>query len=187
MDTLGTESLLGDSYDLDAQTMRDNLALATRYLANWYKATDSSIAKDLNRTAPDTAVWWQKIDVVRRKVEATYQELLAPSQQLFASAQSKADYNDASAAWAALYREMVLSVDTIDVSLLDVAGSYVDTLTTAPAMIVTQVGNQIGKAVGGGLGSFLALTWPYLIGAGVLLGVYTFRVPLAALARKAAA
>ena len=188
MSNLGTESLLGISDGLDAQEMRDNLAMATLYLANWYRATGESLAKTLSSTAPDQVVWWKKIDVVRGKVEATWTELQDPLSQYFAGPVAKADYDDASAAWAALYRELVLSAETLDVSLLDVAASYGQTLATTPGLLVPAIGNEIGKAVGGALGAFLAKTWPYLAGAGVLYGVYLLRAPLAALiARKAAA
>lgn len=187
MTDLGTESLLGISDGLDAQQMRDQLALSTLYLANWYKATSESLAKTIGSTAPDQDIWWAKIDLVRAKIEHTYQDLLDPLSQLFAGPVAKADYDDASAAWASLYRELVLSNQTIDVSLLDEAAGFGTTLATAPGLLLPWVGNEIGKAAGGALGNFLARTWPYLAGAGALYGIYLFRRPLAVLAGKVGA
>jgi hypothetical protein len=187
MENLGTESLLGDPEGEDAQTLRDRLALSTRYLANWYRATESSAAKTISGRPPDQAVWWAKIDLVRRKIELAYQDLLNPLSQYFAGPVAKADYQDASNAWAQLYRELLLSVETIDASLIDVAADFGDMLAHSPALLVASVGNEAGKAIGGALGLFLAKTWPYLVGAGVLFTIYIFRVPLVRAVGKVAA
>ncbi len=187
MSTLGTESLLGISDGLDAQEMRDNLALASLYLANWYRATEGSVAKSIDGITPDTVIWWKKIDLVRAKVERTYNELQDPLSAGFAGPVAKRDYDDASAAWASLYRELVLSADTLDASLLDQAASLGATLFHTPGLLVPAIGNEIGKAVGGALGAFLGKTWPYLAGAGVLFTAYYLRRPLAVIIRKAAA
>lgn len=172
---LGVESLLGTSDDDGSPGLRDRLALATRYLANWYKATSSSDNKD---------VWWQKIDTVRAKVEATYNELLQPLNSGFLSRQAKADYDDASASWADLWRQLQTSDDTIDVSLLSQLADFGTTLIQAPGLIIPQITDSLGKALGDGTARFFAAAWPFLIGAGVALGVYVFRRPLAALVSK---
>ncbi len=188
-ENLGTESLLGDveSEALDAPTMRDRLALSTRYLANWYRATSEQLAKTIESRGPDQAVWWAKIDAERAKVEAAWTALQDPLSQYFAGLPAKRLYQDASNGWAALYRELVLSADTLDASLLDVAASFGDTLFHAPGLLIPAVGNEIGKAVGGALGNILSRTWPYLLGAGVLFGAYIFRRPLVAAVNKVAA
>ena len=172
---LGLENLLGTSEDDGSPGLRDRLALATRYLANWYRATSSSDNK---------AIWYQKIDTVRRKVEDSYHELNQPLNLYFLSKQAKVDYDDASASWAALWRELQFSTDTIDVSLIDRVASFEDMLFHAPSTLLPAVGNELGKALGGTLGGFLASTWPYLAAAGGLLAIYIFRAPLARLAGR---
>lgn len=178
MPDLGLEGLLGTSGGELAQDLRDRLALSTRYLANWYRATDGSENK---------AVWWQKIDTVRSKVERAYADLLEASNASFAGVRARGDYDDASASWAQLWRELSLSADTIDFSLIDQIADWTDTIAHAPGLLVPQIGNEIGKAVGGALGGFLAQTWPYLAGAGLLYVAYVFRRPLVALAGKVGA
>ena len=178
MPDLGLESLLGTSDGELAQDLRDRLALSTRYLTNWYRATDGSENK---------AVWWQKIDTVRAKVERAYADLLEASNASFAGVRARGDYDDASAAWAQLWRELELSADTIDSSLIYSIADWADTVAHAPGLLAIQVGNELGKAAGGALGAFLAQTWPYLAGAGALGLIYVFRRPLVALAGKVGA
>lgn len=173
---LGIESFLGTADGELAQDLRDRLALATRYIANWYAATEDSDNKD---------IWWAKIDVLRGKVESAYKRLLAPQNVTFLGRSDVAAYDDASAAWASLWRELTLSPDTIDVDRLSQVADLFTTIVQTPAAIITQVGNELGKAVGGAAGGFLARAWPYLLGAGVIVAVWTFRQPLAALASKA--
>lgn len=186
MTDLGTQNLLGTADGEDAQTLRDRLALSTAYLANWYTATEGSVAKSLGDVSPDTALWWQQIDAVRAQVESVYAELQQPANLSFPGNKEVGDYDAASAAWSDLYLKLALSIDTVDVSLLDQAASFGQTIAQAPGLLVPQIGNELGKAIGGALGQFLAQTWPYLAGAGLLYGIYLFRRPLAAIAGKAA-
>lgn len=160
--------------------LRDRLALSTRYLANWYKATSATLGP-YGASAQTQAVWWQKIDSVHQKVQDTYNELLQPLNLYFLSPQAKADYNAASSAWAELWRELELSTDTVDISLIDQVASFADTLIEAPSLILPSISNSLGKAIGGTIGAFLAQTWPYLAGAGLLYGIYVFRRPLVAI------
>lgn len=174
----GAENVLSFADGELAADLRDRLALATRYLANWYKAVDDSENK---------AVWYQKIDTLRAKVEGAYQLLLDPANKTFPGNKEVAAYNDASADWAGLWRELTLSGDTIHMELLQQVADFVDMLVQTPALLATTIGNELGKAVGGAAGSFLARAWPYVIGALVVGGVYIFREPLSKLASKAVA
>lgn len=171
----GTESLLGIADGLSASEMRDNLALSTRYLSNWYKATDGS---------DNQSVWWGRIDHLRASIEATYKELTDPANTYFAGKAAIADYNAASQEWSGLFRDITFSADANQVSLLSQLPSLVDTIAD-PASWVPSIGNELGKAFGGLIGQFLRQTWPYLAVAGVVVVVYVFREPLAKLAGKA--
>jgi hypothetical protein len=176
---LGAESLLGPDADEDAQTLRDRLALATRYLANWYKATKDSAGQ---------AVWWQRIDAERTKVEAAYSELAKQENTYFAGRIAKAYYMDAAAGWPQLWRDLKLSADTLpDPSLLDSAADLLTTIAHTPSAAIADVGNEIGKAIGGSLGNLWRQAWPWLLVAGGVGVVYMLRKPLALAASKAVA
>jgi hypothetical protein len=172
---LASESFLGFADGELASTLRERLALATRYIANWYKATKGSDNQD---------VWWQKIDALRAKVEATYSALLQPANATFPSNKVVADYNEASAAWAQLWRELTLSADTIDISLISQLADFGTTLINAPGLLVPQLADSLGKALGDSAARFFAQAWPFLLAAGVLGTVYIFRRPLVALAQR---
>jgi hypothetical protein len=172
---LSKENFLGISDGLTGAEMRERLALSTQYIANWYKATEDSDNKD---------VWWQKIDALRAKVESTYAELQQPANQYFAGRKEKADYDEASAAWAQLWRELILSTDTIDISLLDQLADFGTTLINAPGLLVPRLAESVGKALGDSASRFFTQAWPFLLAAGALGVVYIFRRPLVALAQK---
>lgn len=167
---LGVENLLGiDGTGQLSSDLRESLALATRYIANWYKATKDSDNKD---------VWWQKIDTERAKVEAAYNLLLQADQNPFPGNTGIAAYSDAASGWPQLWRDLSLSPDTIDTSLLNSAADFFTTVAEAPGLIIPQIGNELGKIVGGTLGNFLAQTWPYIALVGAAGVIYVFRGPL---------
>lgn len=172
-ENLGPESLLGDSDVVDtAQDMRDRLALATRYLANWYRATKGS---------DNQGVWWQRIDTERTRVEAAYSELTKNENTYFASRKAKALYNDAARDFPQLWRDLTLSADTLpEPSLLNQAADLATTIWHTPSAIVSDIGNEIGKAIGGALGNLWRQAWPWLLVGGAAYGVYVFRAPIAA-------
>lgn len=172
---LSKENLLGISDGMTGAEMRERLALSTQYLANWYKATADTDNKD---------VWWQKIDALRAKVESTYAELQKPENQYFAGHVEKADYDEASAAWAQLWRELTLSPDLIDISLLSSLSDLGTTLINAPGLLVPQLAESVGKALGDSASRFFTQAWPFLAAAAALGLVYIFRRPLVALAQK---
>jgi hypothetical protein len=170
---LGVESFLGDA-DADGlgnADAREKLALSTRYLANWYKATSGSDNKD---------VWYQKIDALRNKVETLYSQLTADDNP-FLSPVEKSDYNAASGAWADLWRQLTLSEDTVDISLLSQAADFATTAIKAPTVIIPDIMEQLGKLVNDSVGKFFAQIWPVL--TVVIIGgvVYVFRKPLSKL------
>lgn len=175
----GVEGLLGDwdadELRVDVQTAVDRLALATQYLANWYKATSDSSNKD---------VWWQKIDTLRRKVEDAYKLLTPWVGKSFPKRDAVDAYKAAAISWPGLWRDLSLSPDLIDVSLLSQTADFGETLFRTPGLLIPQIGNELGKIVGGTLGNFLRQTWPYLAVAGGLGLVYIFRGPLMRLASK---
>jgi hypothetical protein len=173
--TSGVENLLGYADDLDAQTMRDRLALATRYLANWYKATKGT---------DDQGVWWQQIDTLRASVESVYKEMTDPANSFFAAKSTIGHYNDAANAWSDLWRRITLSIDANQISLMSALPDLPSAILEAPGVILPQIGNELGKIIGGTLGQFLRQTWPYLAVAGAVGLVYVFRAPLSKLAGK---
>jgi hypothetical protein len=178
---VGVESLLGDwdadDLAVDVQTARDRLVLATRYLANWYAATKDSDNK---------AIWWQKIDDLRTRVEAAYAVLSKPENTgPFPHPEAKAAYQVAALAWPGLWREITLSGEVnIHFDLIDQAADLLTTIAHTPGAIVRDIGNEVGKAVGGAAGNLLRWTWPYLILAGALGTVYIFRAPILKWASK---
>jgi hypothetical protein len=174
VEDFGPEGLLGTPDGQDAQTLRDRLALALRYLVNWYRATDGA-----NR-----ALWWPKIDALRAKIERAYK--LADPAQLFLGNTGVAAYTDAANDFPALWRELSLaSSSLLRPDLLDRAAPFVDAVLEAPGIALTGISNSITKGVGGALGSALGNLWPYLLLAGGAALVYVFRVPLARLAERA--
>lgn len=177
---LGAESLLGfDAQDLDGQEARDKLARATLYLANWYRATKGS---------ENQAIWWQRIDVERLRVEEAYRLATAPESLYFLTRAAKAAYADAAADWPQLWRDLKLSADTLpEPSLLDEAATF----ATAPLQMLTNAGNEIGKAVGETVnqtvGQLVRGMFPVLVAAAGVAIVYIFRRPILGLVTKAAA
>jgi hypothetical protein len=171
---LGVESLLGPDAAEPAQILRDRLALASRYLANWYKATKGSDNK---------AVWWQRIDAERAKVEAAYSEYSKPENLTFGGRTASALYLNAAQDWPQLWRDLKLSPDTlVEQSLID---SVADVFT-APFSVLPTMGNEIGKAIGGALGGLVRQLFPWLLAAGAVGLVYVFRAPLARAASQVA-
>ncbi len=173
---LGAESVLGEGIGEDAETLRGRLALATRYLANWYRATKGS---------ENQAVWYQRIDALRAKVERAYAELCKPANVTFGGRGAMALYASAAADWPQLWRDLTLSADTLpEPSLLDKAASFID----APFKILPALADDLGAAVGGAAGNLLRQIWvntyPFLIGGVIIGGVWYFRAPLLALMPK---
>jgi hypothetical protein len=173
---LGAEGLLGpDAEGQLAQDVRDRLALATRYLANWYRATKGS---------DDQALWWQKIDTERAKVERAYEIAGRQENQLFLGREALAAYVDAAEGWPSLWRELKLSSDTlVEPSLLDRAAGIVEN----PLAFLPTVSEGLAKAVGDSLAGIARQLAPWLIVAGVAGAVYVFRRPLMRLAEKVGA
>ena len=172
---LGPESLLGIPDGEDAQTLRDRLDLALRYIANWYKATADSDNKQ---------IWWPRIDQVRAKVEAAFK--LADPAELFVGNKGVNAYNDAANAFPGLWRDLTLSADTLpEPSLLDIAAGLGDTLLETPGYLLTAGTNAITKSLGGALGSALGNLWPDLLLAGGVWAAIEFGPVLAAYAKKA--
>lgn len=171
---LATESFLGDADadELGNSDARDKLALATRYIANWYKATSGSDNKD---------VWYQKIDALRSKIETLYSQL-TNDQNPFLSPVEKSDYNTASGAWADLWRQLTLSTDTIDVSLISQAADFVTTTLRAPGIAIPNFFQSVGGIINDSVGKFMAQVWPVLIIVTIGGIVYVFRAPLSRLA-----
>lgn len=180
---LGTASILGDpdtagpdGTPLGADDMRTQLALSTRYLANWYNATDGSDNK---------SIWWQKIDTERALVESTYAEMLLAENLYFPTAQAKSDYLQAANGWATLYEELQLSADTLpQPSLLDQAASFVSTTLKAPQVIIPNLFDELGSILNASLGKFLAQAWPVVTVAAIGGILYVFGKPLSKLWEK---
>ncbi len=171
-ENLGVESILGIDANEDAQTLRDRLALSTRYIANWYRATKGS---------DDQATWYQRIDTERAKVEAAYNELIKSENAYFPGRTAKALYQDAANDWPQLWRDLKLSADTLsEPSLLDTAADFGTTLLHTPSAIISDIGNEVGKAIGGAAGNLWRQAWPWLLVAGVGVTVYYFRAPISA-------
>lgn len=172
-ENLGVESLLGPDADGQAaQDVRDRLALATRYLANWYRATKGSDDQD---------VWWQKIDALRTKVERAYALAGTADNQLFLGRSALAAYADAAQDWPELWRDLKLSSDTLaEPSLIDRAADF----TTNPLAFLPSLSEAFAKAVGDSLAAIARQLTPWLIAGVVVGGVYVFRKPLVALASK---
>lgn len=172
---LGVESLLGPDADgVAAPDARDVLALASRYLANWYKATKGSEDQD---------VWWQRIDTERAKVELAYKLASQEDSTYFLTRAAKAAYTDAAHDWPQLWRDLKLSADTLpEPSLIDEVASIV----TAPFSILPTLGNEVGKAVGGAVGNLVRQVFPYVLLTGGIIVVYTFREPILLGLKKAA-
>jgi hypothetical protein len=169
---LGPESALSIPDGETAQTLRDRLDLALRYLSNWYRATKGSDNQD---------VWWARIDQERAKVEAAF-NLMDPA-KIFPGNAELAAYNDAAAGFPQLYRDLTLSADSLpQPDLLDVAASVLDAALNGPGYIITAATNAITKGVGNAAGKAFANLWPVLaVAAGVGL-LYIFRAPLLRLA-----
>lgn len=170
----GPESLLGVPDGEDAQTLRDRLELALRYLANWYRATKGSDNQDL---------WWGRIDQERAKVEAAFRAM--DPARVFPGRAELAAYNDAAAGFPQLWRDLTLSADTLpDPSLLDRAADIIDTIFETPGYVIDKLTNSLARGVGNGVASIWANLWPVIVVAGVVGLIYVFRVPLAAAAGR---
>lgn len=171
---LGAEGLLGpDAEGQLAQDVRDRLALATRYLANWYRATKGS---------DNQAIWWQRIDTERVKVERAYELAGRQENQVFLGAEARAAYVDAAEGWPQLWRDLKLSSDTlVEPSLLDQAA----TIAQSPLAFLPTFSEGLAKAVGDSLAGITRQLAPWLLVAAVAGTVYVFRKPLLRLAEKA--
>lgn len=175
-ENLGPESLLGDASMLDdAADGRDRLALALRYLANWYRATKDSKDKEL---------WWQRIDMERAKVERAYKGAADPFNALFWGNTMVDLYNAAAKDWPQLWRDLKLSPDTlVETTLLDKAASVLE----SPLAFLPTLANNIGDAIGGSIGNLTRQLFPWILLASGVGLVYVFRKPLLAAAAKVSA
>src|SRR6185369_14817323 len=99
---LGPSALLTDAEGETVADTRARLDTALKYISNWYKATDGSDDKDM---------WWGQIDQVRAKVEAA-EKAFDPA-KVFPGKSELAAYLDAQLAFADLWRQLNLSIDTI--------------------------------------------------------------------------
>jgi len=160
-------SLLGTGDGELAGDLHDRLDLALQYLANWYRATKGSDNQDL---------WWTKIDQVRAKIETAERQITAA--EVFPTSGQVNLYNDASAAYADLYTQLQLSIDTLpQPALIDQAAGLVTTIVEAPSTFITYAAGLVGKTLGDSAKEFFLGAWPVLIVAGV--AVVVFRKPLA--------
>lgn len=188
----GVESTLGFA-DEPVLTLRDRLTLALRYLASWSSAVKSS----LNPIDPagvtggasvlDVAVWLGRIDNMR----AALLQLLAamPPDSVFAGVDTAAAYNNASATFAQMYRELSLSMASLPSrGLLDQAADLGTAVFQAPAAAITgiaeQLSNGIARALGGTAAAIFSALWPWLLAAGGAAGVWYFRAPIVRLLAK---
>jgi len=173
VENLGPESLLGiDAQGEHAQDVRDRLALATRYLANFYRAVADSA---------DVALWRQRIDTVRAKVERAYSLASTPDNATFLGSAARAAYVDAAAGWPQLWRDLKLSPDTlIERTLLDRAASIAE----APLSFLPTFAEGLAKSLGDTLGGIARQLAPAVAVAGAVGLVYVFRRPLLALVGK---
>jgi len=174
-ENLGPENLLGIPDGQDCRELRNRLDLALRYIANWYKATNSGEHKQ---------IWWARIDQVRAKVEIAFKK--CDPIDIFPRSSAVAAYNEAALAFPQLWRDLTLSADSFpDPTLLDYASGYLGAMLEMPAYVGTSVATGIGNAIDGTLGALLSRLAPWLILGAVVGGVYILRVPLGALASRA--
>jgi hypothetical protein len=174
---LGAEGLLGDvdADALDAQEARDRLALALRYLANWYRATKGSAGPD---------IWWSKIDHERALVEEAYRQASDMSSAGFLTHAAREAYKAASMEWAPLYRELKLSPDTLtSPGLIDEAAS----ILTAPLAWVPTFTEGLAKSVDQSLSAVARTLAPWLLAGSAVAVLYIFRKPIGAVIAKVSA
>ena len=170
--SLGASSMLGRGDGELSADLHNRLDVALTYIANWYKATKGAANQD---------VWWTKIDQVRAKVENA--ERTITSDDVFPSKTEVALYNDASDSYAGLFTELYNSYDTIpQPALLDQAADLTGTIVEFPSYVVTRAADLVGRTIGDSAKALFVQTWPVLLVAGVVGGVYLFRRPLARLA-----
>lgn len=162
---VGPENALGPGDGETAQTLRDRLDMALRYISNWYKASEDSANKN---------IWWAKIDSVRSAVQDA-EDAMDPA-KVFPGNTELSLYNDAATAFPALWRELTLSSDiNVRLDLLSALPDFIDTTLNMPGYIVQKVVNGVTDAAGNVAGKAARNLWPYALAGGAILAFLGYR------------
>jgi hypothetical protein len=174
-----TESLLGFADDT-VDELRDRLMAAMRFTFSWMQAVEGSDNEN---------EWLERIHAMQEQIVAATRAL--PTEDVFPRDEAAKLYETTSANWAALWRDLQLSADTLPrPDLLTVLGSYgravIDAPFAAAQTIAEQVAGSLGKALGGTVAGIWRALWPFLLVGGGIGIAYLFRAPLARLLGKVA-
>lgn len=158
--------------DEPIETLHKRIAQAFRYCASWFDAVKGS---------GHEAEWGKRIADVMNELTATL--AIMPLLDVFPGNQAKASYQQASADFAQLYRDLALSADTLPKrALLDQLGDIPTALFQAPTAAAKWIAEQAAQTIGNVLGNTVAAIWrnlwPFLLVAGGAGVVWLFRAPL---------
>jgi hypothetical protein len=165
------ESTLGFA-DAPTDELRGRLVTAFRYTVSWFdavKATDS------------VATWSARISDVMNEITAVI--AMIPPGGEFAGKDAVAAYNQTSADFAQLYRDLVASADTLpQPSLLtqlgDLGSAFINAPVAAAKVLAEQAANGVAGLLGNTAAAIWRALWPWLLVAGAVGLVYVFRRPL---------
>lgn len=177
------ESTLGFADGTPNDELRARLLTATRYCASWFQAVQSGDAVSDTIVARDnnSVMFSQRIADVLDEITATLAQL--PPDGLFPGNDAVAAYNQTSADFAQLYRDLALSADSLPrpdllTQLGDIGSAFLNAPVAAAKTLAEQIADAIRKLLGNTAAAVWHALWPWLLVAGAAGAVYVFRRPL---------
>jgi hypothetical protein len=171
---VSAESALGFADATPIVELRERIDRAFRYTVSW-----SSAAGDA--TDRSGAPFKARIDNVQWALRGLYG--LMPLSDTFAGKDAVAAYNQVSALYAQLYRDLATSADTLpQPALLETVAGIGKAMIDAPVAAATgameQLANGVARLLGGTAGALWSALWPWLLLAGGAGAIWLFRAPL---------
>ncbi len=191
------ESTLGTA-DAPNLELRDRIISALGYTISWSKAVAGGISNTLT-AGPDGSYIDESAALTQlaARVSQMQQALtgllaLIPVDGVFPTKDAVAKYEDVSAGFAQLYRDLTLNAATLpQPGLLDTASGIASGFFEAPGAVLSTLAedasNSIARTLGKTTAAIWSALWPWLLLAGGVGLVYVFRAPLGRALGKVAA
>jgi len=184
----GVESTLGIA-DAPSLELRDRVLKALGYTISWAKAVAGGLSNTFTNGADSDVLTGLAGRVSDMQTALQALLVLIPVDSVFPGKDAAARYEEISAAFAQLYRDLVFNAATLpQPGLLDTASGLASAVFDAPAAAVTSlaemIANAIARALGGAAAAIWRALWPFLLAGGAVGVVYVFRAPLGRLVGK---
>jgi len=180
------ESTLSFADGTPVLELRDRIYTALGYTFSWMQALSPGSGVVLNVVSgvydpAEASGLAARVSDMQTALKGLY-AMFTP-ELVFAGNDAVATYNNVSAAFAQLYRDLVLNKNTLPrPDLLDQVGDVATGIFQAPAAAITAIAekasNGVARALGGTAAAIWSALWPWLLLAGAVGVVYVFRRPL---------